>query len=75
MTTSNSSTTSKDTPLTNATVQLTNSDGNAFLILSRVRHAIVKSNHPELAQAFMDEAMAGDYDHLLQTCIRYVTVE
>ena len=78
MTTTNSNTSSsasKDAPLTNATVQLTNSDGNAFLILGRVRHAIIKSNHPELAQAFIDEAMAGDYDHLLQTCFHYVTVE
>ena len=61
--------------LTDAVVQLTGNDGNAFSILGRVGRAIVKSNHPELAEAFMQEAMAGDYDHLLMTCMRYVNVE
>ena len=63
------------TTLTDAVVQLTGKDGNAFVILGRVRRAIVKSNHPELAEAFMQEAMAGNYDHLLMTCMRYVNVE
>lgn len=62
-------------PFTDAVVQLTGEDGNAFSILGRVRRAITKSDHPELAEAFMQEAMAGDYDHLLQTCLRYVTVD
>ena len=65
----------QQTTLTDAVVQLTGNDGNAFAILGRVRRAIVKSNHPELAEAFMQEAMAGDYDHLLMTCMRYVNVE
>jgi len=63
------------TTLTDAVVQLTGEDGNAFAILGRVRRAIVKSNHPELAKPFLQEATAGDYDHLLQTCMRYVTVD
>lgn len=75
MNTTNSNQTNVQSTLTNAVVQLSGQDGNAFLILGRVKRAIIKSNHPELAQAFMDEAMAGDYDHLLQTCMRYVTVE
>jgi hypothetical protein len=62
-------------PLTNAIVRLTGSDGNAFAILSRVRRAIMRSDHPELAMQFIEEATAGDYDHLLVTCFRYVTVE
>lgn len=62
-------------PLTDAVVCLTGEDGNAFSILGRVRRAIRHSNHPELADAFLQEAMAGDYDHLLATCFRYVTVE
>ena len=41
------------TTLTDAVVQLTGKDGNAFAILGHVRRAIVKSNHPELAEAFM----------------------
>lgn len=62
-------------PLTDAVVQLTGEDGNAFAILGRVRRAIIKSNRPELAETFMSEATAGDYNHLLITCMRYVNVE
>jgi hypothetical protein len=62
-------------PLTDAVVQLTGSDGNAFSIIARVRVAIRRSNHPELGDAFMNEAISGDYDHVLVTCLRYVTVE
>ena len=62
-------------PLTNAVVILTGTDGNAFAILGRVRRAILKSNHPELAALFIEEATTGDYDHLLITCFKYVTVE
>lgn len=61
--------------LTDAVVQLTGEDGNAFAILGRVRRAISKSNHPELVEPFMQEATSGDYDNLLQTCMRYVTVD
>jgi len=64
-----------DEPLTDAVVELTGKDGNAFLILGLVCRGIRHSNHPELEQIFMNEAMSGDYDHLLQTCMRYVTVE
>ena len=63
------------TPYTDAVVALTGKDGNAFLILGLVRRGISRSNHPELAEEFMQEAMSGDYDHLLQTCMRYVSVD
>ena len=63
------------TPLTNAVVQLTGHDGNAFAILGRVRRAIARSNHPDLADEFIQEATSSDYDHLLATCFRYATVE
>lgn len=62
-------------PLTDAVAQLTGEDGNAFGVLGRVRRAILSSNHPELADEFMREATSRDYDHLLATCRRYVTVE
>lgn len=61
-------------PFTDAVVQLTGEDGNAFAILGRVKRAIMRSNHPELAEAFIKEATASDYDHLLCTCMLYVTV-
>jgi hypothetical protein len=62
-------------PLTDAVVHLTNEDGNAFALLGCVRRAILKSNHPELAEPFIVEATSGEYYHLLATCLRYVTVE
>jgi hypothetical protein len=61
-------------PKTNAVVKLVGEDGNAFAILGRVKTAIKKSDKPELASEFMAEAMSGDYDHLLQTCMEYVDV-
>ena len=64
----------QDVPLTDAVVKLTGQDGNAFNLLGLVRKAILTSNQPELADAFMSEATSGDYDHLLRTCMRYVEV-
>lgn len=64
-----------NTPLTDAVVVLTGTDGNAFAILGKVRRAILRSNHPELADDFIAEATAGDYDALLCTCFKYITVE
>lgn len=64
-----------ETPKTNATVKLSGKDGNAFVILGLVSVAIERSNHPELVKEFFDEATSGDYDHLLQTCMKYVNVE
>ena len=62
-------------PLTNAVVELSCKDGNAFLILGLVRRAILQSDKPELAAQFLEEATAHDYDHLLMTCAKYVTIE
>lgn len=62
-------------PLTDVVVELTGKDANAFAILGRIRRAILSSNHPELVDSFMQDATAGDYDHLLVTCCVYVTVE
>lgn len=62
-------------PLTNEVVELSSKDGNAFLILGLVRRAILQSDKPELAAQFIEEATAHDYDHLLMTCAKYVTIE
>lgn len=60
----------------NITVELTDNDGNAFAILGLVRRAMLQAGVPqsEIAE-FMGEATSGDYDHLLQTCLRWVNVE
>lgn len=62
-------------PYTDAVVKLVGQDGNAFSVIGLVRRGIRNSNHPELGEAFMHEATAGNYDQLLQTCMRYVSVE
>ncbi len=56
-------------------VQLTGNDGNAFAIMANVKKALQKANvHPDTIDLFTEEAMSGDYDNLLQTCMRWVTV-
>ena len=56
-------------------VQLTGEDGNANFILGSVTRALRKAkiSKEEIAQ-FLDEAKSGDYDHLLQTCMKWVNV-
>jgi len=57
------------------TVKLIGEDGNAFNILGRVKRALVKAGMQEEAKAFMEEATAGDYNHLLACVQKYVDVE
>ena len=64
-----------DKPLTDVKVQLISADGNAFAILGKVRKALVEAGHGELAKKFIKEATSGDYDHLLQSAMKYVEVE
>lgn len=60
----------------NIVVQLVGEDGNAWAILGRVSKAMRRGGVPQAEiDAFMKEAMAGDYDHLLRTCMDYVVVE
>lgn len=60
----------------NIEVQLTGNDGNAFAIIGSVRRALVqeKVDSSEVTK-FLEEAMSGDYDHLLQTCMKWVVVK
>ena len=56
-------------------VELTGNDGNAFSIIGTVRKALRKGGAtPEQIAEFQTEAMSGDYDHLLQTCVKWVNV-
>ncbi len=57
------------------TVTLTGQDGNAFAVLGRCREAARDAglSEDEIAN-FMDEAMAGNYDHLLQTAMRWFEI-
>jgi hypothetical protein len=60
----------------NVTVDFSNIDGNAFVLLGTVRKAMhrAKISDDKIAE-FTTEAQSGDYDHLLQTCMRWVNVE
>jgi len=65
-------------------VELTGKDGNAFNIIGIVRAAIKRhllvvygfdrSEADARVQEFTDEATSGDYDNVLQTCMRWVRV-
>ena len=56
-------------------VQLSGEDGNAFFIIGRIRQALRRAGvSPEEVQKFTDEAMASDYNHVLQTAMRWVDV-
>lgn len=53
-------------------VKLTGKDGNAFSILGICQRAAREANIPDgQIDAFMNEAKAGNYDHLLATCMRW----
>jgi len=58
------------------TVHLSGQDGNAFYIIGRCRRAMREANldASEIRQ-FQEEAMQGDYNHLLQTCMRWFDCE
>ena len=62
-------------PKTDIIVKLTGVDGNAFAVMNKVIKALRQGGHRELIQEFLKEAVSGDYDHLLQTCSRYVIIE
>jgi len=55
-------------------VQLTGHDGNALAVLGAVRSALRRAGHAEEARQFTAEATSGDYEELLRTCMRWVTV-
>lgn len=57
------------------TVQLTGEDGNAWAVLGKTARAMKRAGLPkEVVDAYIDEAMAGDYDHLLGTTMKWVDV-
>lgn len=67
-----------DEPLTDVTVTLTleGPGGNAFVILGKVSKALKRAGYDqEFIDQYLEEAKSGDYDHLLQTTMRYVHLE
>ena len=60
----------------NVVVQLSGQDGNGFVIACRARSALRRAGLPEeTCELFWEQALSGNYDHLLQTVMEWVTVE
>lgn len=54
-------------------VRLTGTDGNAFAVLGAVSRALQRAGVPKAERdAFLAEATADDYDHLLAAALRWV---
>lgn len=64
-----------DVKFPNIDVQLSGEDGNAFNILGRVKQAMQRGGcSADDVKAFMDDAMSGDYNHLLRVAMDTVNV-
>ena len=56
-------------------VQLIGEDGNALFIVGRVIRAMKHEGVPmEVLNKFRAEALSGDYNHVLNTVQKYVTI-
>jgi hypothetical protein len=56
-------------------VQLVGQDGNAFAIMGRVQSALEDAGATkEEIEKYLNESMSGDYDNLLRTAMKWVSV-
>lgn len=56
-------------------VQLSDRDGNAFAIMARVSRALRREGVPSSeVNAYTSESLRGDYDHMIQTAMKWVDV-
>lgn len=56
-------------------VELVGHDGNAMSIIAEVSSALKRNDVPiEEVREFQNEAMSGDYNHLLRTAMSWVKV-
>ena len=59
----------------NVKVKLVGTDGNAFAVIGKVVRALRDAGISETeVDDFRDEAMSGDYNHLLMTAMECVDV-
>lgn len=49
-------------------------DGNAFSVMGYTAKALRATGHHDLEEQMYNEAQEGDYDHLLQVCLRYLDI-
>ena len=58
------------------TVELLGKDGNAYAVLGRCKQAAKKAGwSEEEIKEFVSEAMKGDYNYLLATCMDHFDIE
>jgi len=56
-------------------VKLTGTNGNAYSVIGTTAQTLRKAGWTrEQLHAFQVEAMGGDYDHVLATCMKYADV-
>lgn len=49
--------------------------GNAYVLVGSVRRALRKAKIADAEiEGFAKEALSGDYDHVIQTCMAWVTI-
>lgn len=66
------------------TVELTGMNGNAVLVFRKVRKELIRhlvdvkgwdrQDAESEGNAFQEEAISGDYDNVIATCLRWVNV-
>jgi len=57
-------------------VKLISNDGNAFAVIGAVRKAMRRAKiDPDKIKEFETDAMSGDYNNVLRTCMKWVTVK
>ena len=62
-------------PKFDVAVDLSEQDGNAYFIIGRVVKTLRRAGAtPEQIDKFTTDALSGDYDHVLQTCMKWVEV-
>ena len=56
-------------------IKLNGTNGDSFSILSEVTEELIKAGaDKEYVEKYLNEATAGDYDHLLGVTMKYVDV-
>lgn len=64
-----------DVRFPDVTVQLSGTDGNAFVVIGSVTGALRRAGHADVADEFARAVMdTGSYDEFLQTVMRWVDV-
>lgn len=59
-------------PTPKARVRLVGLDGNAYAIMSRAKDAMKQAGYSQaVIDAYVAEAMQGDYNHLIRVTVKY----